>query len=359
MTAPALGFPGSRELAGLWDLLTPHQPHALWVGHLFLHHVEAPVLVHRTEGLDPLAAAVLRTLDLLGAADLDQRDRRLSLGMPLLRRLLDDLTAAGLAEPAPAGRWRASAAGRAAAQAGVHTRVTTEHRVFHFVEPIAPGACPFLNLAPSACRPHTAGAEWAFSANVLRACLARPPDWKDRHGFPHDVDELVPFHLNGTPAEAWARVIIDCAEALPVAVVAVGERRLGFALQPRQWSLAAPEPVFAFSSAHAAAEALGDLLAEPPPEAWRAAWRAWCRQRGLSASDADLCRLDLQDNRLMITPPALMLPRLRAVIGRHFEQAVWLLAGDRPVRRAVQGVIVAGAEPPPAPKARRRPGPGV
>src|SRR5262245_52314235 len=45
MTVSSPSLPSSRELADLWPHFHPWQPHALWLGQLLLHRIEAPFIV--------------------------------------------------------------------------------------------------------------------------------------------------------------------------------------------------------------------------------------------------------------------------------------------------------------------------
>ena len=53
-----------------------------------------------------------------------------------------------------------------------------------------------------------------------------------------------------------------------------GEEVLGFATNPESWTLVSPEPAFTIHSDWQ--RVLPELKADPPLEAWRLAWQAWC-----------------------------------------------------------------------------------
>src|SRR5690242_5192064 len=102
MTAPSsLAFPGSRTLAGWWRQLAPLAPQAVWVGHLFLHRVEALVAAVSAQ---PLAALDRFVLQAVAAEDavaaqpaagnfLKRLDTRLHLGEGFLQQALRGLAA--------------------------------------------------------------------------------------------------------------------------------------------------------------------------------------------------------------------------------------------------------------------------
>src|SRR5262249_49616019 len=108
MTAPSsLAFPGSRTLAGWWRQLVPLGPQALWVGHLFLHRVEALVASISSQSLQALDRFVLQAVaaenvaSAQPAADdfLRRLDTRLHLGEGFLRQALRGLADEGLVGP--------------------------------------------------------------------------------------------------------------------------------------------------------------------------------------------------------------------------------------------------------------------
>src|SRR6516164_196200 len=105
VAAPLL-FPGSRTLSGWWRQLAAWQPHALWIGHLLLHRVEALVRVTQPRRADPFMQLVLPALRLDEANDaphtlampqrLERIQSRLHLERPLLAQVLRRLESEGL-----------------------------------------------------------------------------------------------------------------------------------------------------------------------------------------------------------------------------------------------------------------------
>jgi hypothetical protein len=323
----------------LWSQLTPFQPQSLWVGYLFLHHVEVPVLVRRLETLDPLAHVALHTLPLSPVMTLDQLGRRLPVGQPLLRRVLADLTARGLAEAAGVAQWRVTAQGQHVARTGQREYDVFQRRGFYFVDQLAGRPPAFLALDQAPGRPWDAPAAWSFSPAVLRDHLARSPEWKERHRFPPEVRHALTLDEAWPGTEPWQRVLLDRAEQLAVAL-AGGAAWQGFALDPATWELTRTGPVFQWDSPQTAAEVLGDGLDEPGPDAWRAAWHAWCRARNISATEVAACRLVRHGTSLQVIAPAVLWERLRLPAGQVPPAEGWLLAGDGLLRCAARLEVI-------------------
>src|SRR3954452_6774163 len=123
MTAPApLAFPGSRSLAGWWRQLAPVQPRGLWIGHLFLHRIEALVSLVRPCRADPFQQLILKALALTAGETAAQLEQRLHLGRPILGRVLTGLQKEGLVRSSPDSPWRLTPAGRQALEHGEYPR---------------------------------------------------------------------------------------------------------------------------------------------------------------------------------------------------------------------------------------------
>jgi hypothetical protein len=349
--ASSLAFPGSRTLAGWWRQLVPLGPQALWVGHLFLHHVEALVAAVRSHPLDPLHRFILQAL----AAEqtgtpflppfLQRLDARLHLGSPLLRQLLRALATAGLAEPGAGDAWAVTALGREALARGEYALTGQERRVFHFVESAGgAGAGPhFLYLNGHAGVPWPVGDDWGFDVSVLRACVRQPEEWKQRHGFPQDVCEILDQLAQAAPA--WERVIVDRPERLPVALVRTGPPEheaelLGFPVRQEGWALQVHHPVFAVREDGLAPFA--DLESHPLEQACRQAWRAWCQPRGLPADEVEACALRPAGVRLHVAAPAPLVERLRVARSDALKGEAWLLIGEGLLRAAAVLEVTAG-----------------
>ncbi len=350
MTAAApLAFPGGPALATWWRQLAPHRPRQLWAGHLLLHGVEALVATRHPARLTPFDGLVLQALALPHArptpdgTTLAEAEAALHLGRQALRQVLRRLQSEGLAREEPAaGAWALTAAGRRALAGEVSWRSAEERRVFYFVEGGQPGRPPeYLSLRDAPLHPWPGPQAQAFDAGWLRACVARPPEWKRARGFPEDVQEVLPPpNGEGDPA-AWQRVILDRPARLAAALVRAGDggdRLLGFPTRPEAGALLSTEPVFTLGGDWP--EVFPALAEEVPAEAWRPAWREWCRSQNLTPSDAAACALERAGYRLRVLAPGRLVARLRSMRSEALAGEAWLLAGDGLLRPAAQVEVV-------------------
>jgi hypothetical protein len=382
MTGPSsLAFPGSRKLAGWWRQLAPFEPQAFWVGHLVLHQVEALVRLTRTSPLDPFSLLVLKALGLtapgpsgrpLSAPEvLEQLNDRLHLGRQVLRRVLAGMEAEGLVQTDPAGSWSVSSLGHHALKHREFPRPVHERRTFHFVDRgeggAAPGSAHFLAVHNSSGIPWPAADGSTFDIRALQACLVQPVEWKQKHGFPLDVQEILSFPPeeeranrgqgadypgagnsalpSGSEPSPWQRVILDRPEwLLAVLVSAAGPdgrpQLVGLPVRQEGWVLQAGAPLFTLRESWQ--EIFPELGEEPSEETWRLAWRAWCEQRALPAAEAAACSVERQGERLRLTAPGALVERLRAARSDVLKGETWLLAGEGRIRPAALVELVTG-----------------
>src|SRR5262249_18762782 len=165
MTAsPPLAFPGSRILAGWWTHLARIRPRALWVGHLLLHRVEAPVCLQKSSPVDSLSHFILKALTLAPGNTIEELERRLQLGRPLLWQGLRSLENEKLVQAGAGPTWSLAPLGHQAATNGTYPRPTEQRLSFHFVETGQPDRpLHFLKLSIPAtlpCWPYVD--EWRF-----------------------------------------------------------------------------------------------------------------------------------------------------------------------------------------------------
>lgn len=333
---PPLVFPTSRVLAGWWRQLSPLRPRCLWIGHLLLHRVEALAGVAHSVPLDPLDSLLLKALAVAPEATARGVDTCLHLGVQVVHRALHGLASQGLAEAGKPGEWSLPPRGRQALEQGTYTRYRHERRVFHFLDSGRPGEPPrFLNLDTHETVAWPAADDWSFPVHCLLACVGQSAEWKQRHGFPLDVQEILgaeaPTTASAGQPAASQRVILDSPEHLLVALVLVpaetaGERLLCFAIRQDGWVLHTHQPAFTLESHWH--EVFPELTEEPSPDAWRQAWLAWCQPRGLPALEAGVCTLERQGLHLRVTAPKRLVERLRAARGDAMKAEAWLLAGS-------------------------------
>jgi hypothetical protein len=167
----------------------------------------------------------------------------------------------------------------------------------------------------------------------LRTCIRQSSAWKERHGFPADVVELLTGAV-GAAVDRWEEVLVAYPQRLFAAVARTRKESgqtylVAWTAQTRNWELQASQPAFVIPQ-----EPEGWF---PPPrceESWRHAFVEWCQQRQLTA-EPEHCRLLVEGQRLLVTGPGLVVDRLRG--GKAAAKGeTWLLAGDGTVRAAAR-----------------------
>jgi hypothetical protein len=325
--AHSFPWPGSRVLAGWWPILQRWSPRALWLHHLLLHHLDAPMAVAHSPALDNLHRLLLESL--VPGSEVGALAASLSLDAALLTRLLAELRSAGLVQEHDR-RWALTDGGLQAVSSSQGAGTIQERRTFYFTQGDArhPGV-RFLPLDRPGGAAWTEQLEgWHFDLQALQDCLGRDPAWKQSHGFPADVHSLA------GGGEAWQRVVLDRAESLLLACLVTEEqdRLLGFSVQPAGWQLHGERAVLVLGSTWG--EALPELAESVSLEEWREAWRAWGQPRGLPPGEIEACHLEPHGVRLRVQAPRPLVERLRGARSDALKGEAWLLAGSGPRTRS-------------------------
>jgi hypothetical protein len=338
----SLVFPSSRVLAGWWQQLAPLSPLRIWIAHLRLHRIEAPVGVAQFEPLDRFTMLLLGAVGLLPRNSLTDLERKLCLGQAIVLRLLRGLGERGLALANDSGEWALTPAGRRALADGCHDGLTLTRRVLHFVDNADCNAAPhFLKLGDSDCLACEVPALWQFPRSVLEAALRQSPAWKSQHGFPMDIHEVPgasPDSASNTAAMAdWRHIVIDRPGALLAACVLTGaagnqEALCGYAIRPESWTLRHNTPVLRLGPEWRSV--LPGLARAVGPEVWNEAWTAWCHARGVSLPEPT-ARLERLDVRLRVPADKALIERLRP-----FRGEAWLLSTEGAIREAARVELV-------------------
>jgi hypothetical protein len=344
-SASSLAYPGSRILAGWWRQLHAHRPSALWVGHLFVHRVEALVESADVQPLDPLALHVLHAVAVDAPESLPQLQvserlpGRLHLPASAVHQILLQLQGRRLVERCERGCWCLSERGQAVLAGGSDRAARRERRAFAFVEELTPAgrrhAAPrFAPLGECPAVPWAVNDAHHFDVGLLTQCLAADRTWKERSGFPFGPTRLV---LPGDEAtadradEAWQQIIIDRPERVAICFVSGPDQSLrGFAAHAENWRLEDKAPVLQLPAG--SSDVVGELSV--PPSAWEEAWRLWCRQRNLPLSEAEACQLRFDGIHLHISAPETFAQRLRQAKNDPLRDEAGLLAGDGYLRAA-------------------------
>jgi hypothetical protein len=348
--ASSLIYPGGRTLAGWWRQLAPLQPVGLWIGYAFLHRVEAAVVRHVEQPIDPFAHLVLQALALeeTGAANhvpgvpSSRVQERLHLPVAMVQRVLATLSDDGLLTRPAAERWQLSERGREALVKQTFPVRQQARGVFPFLERVDAagqrvGAPQFLPIAECAGTPWQVDEGHRFDMALLQTCLTQSAEWKRSVAFPLDVEALA----EDGSLEAWQQVVVDRPERVMLALVLVnaqGTREVqGFAAKVDGWTLFDRAPVLRVPAP--AAALWPEQANEPPMTVWQDAWRNWCRQRQLPTNEVEVCALKHIAPRLEVQAPPRLVQRLQAAKSDLFKGEAWLLVGDGFLRTAVQLTI--------------------
>ena len=239
-----------------------------------------------------------------------------------------------------------TALGQAALEKGQYPKLLWQRREFVFGEQLLPDG---QRLQPPHFVPLTggSGAAWQpdkgtrFDLAWLRQCPAQPGAWKERFGFPGDVQSIADPAANeahGSPP-AWQRVSVDRPERLLIALIAVGpgpqgERLLAFSARQEGWELRGDRLIMDLPGP----ARLGSPALCPATDAapWTRIWQAWCRTRNLPAAEVQECVLKPNGYRLTIHVPDSLHRRLATAKSDLLTGNSWLLSDEGYIRSAVQ-----------------------
>jgi hypothetical protein len=321
----SVAFPGGRTLAAWWRQLAGYHPEALWVGYLAFHRLEALVCAVRPQRLPHFELLVLKALASAATPAIADAARRLQLDPGLLQRVLRHLQGEGLLNRSQG----ISDLGRQALEVGEYLRPRRERRVLYFWHGdwTMPPSSRFVPL------PHPDKIAWLlapetpFAVKDLHCCLRQSPEWKQRHGFPPDIRDLL-AEPPGDPVKTWDQVMLAtplrCFAALARTCGADSAILAAWAVNTRNWEMQANHPAFVVPD-----EPPGWFPPPCPESAWRRAFVEWCLQRQVPEEDAGRCNLTVRQDRLFVEVPGDLHERLRGGRGE-----AWLLAGDGAVRPA-------------------------
>jgi hypothetical protein len=343
-------------LAGWWRQLASHKPQRLWFIDWLVHRFEVLSRCRRTEALHPLQLLILEGIRLDSAGEAANSHsriatakktgystnslqptsstaieiaRRLGLDNGVVSGLLLEAVRNGLAEASFEGGCALTEAGRAALASGHCTRVNFERRAFY----VGNEPATFLPLTRHG---HATSISEMPPAplEVLRACVDRPLEWKEKVGFPSEVVSIMDMSTTLPPnTEYWMRIPVDHPERLLAAMIRTTDGRvLAFPVRTEDWTLRL-EPVMNLSS-DGSVELLPHL--SHSVEDWRRPWSNWCRTiRGISAAEAESATLEVADHRLLVKAPQLA-DRLRLARSELSRGEAWLLSGGSQTREALQ-----------------------
>lgn len=342
-----LTLPGNRAIANWQKSLRRYRPTALWLRHFVLHRVEALVNVSDFPPLRQLDRLVLEAFaDVESSHDQDSSSTlrrcladRLHLDPVLIDRMLAQFQSSGLIQK-QGERWRLTDQGQSCVNQGQFPGVLQQRRTFYFEQSPDNGSLRYLSLHRPATSPWKETESWSFDIANLEHCIAESRSWKQKHGFPLEVQSLCkPEGGNAPPTpEEWSRIIVDRPEQalLLLALTEKGEL-LGWGAQPQGWKLRVDHTAIRLSNWK---ELFPELEQEPEPEDWEQAWLKWGMDHQLPRKELEECRMQPKGRQLHIAPPSALFGMIRRSQGGILKGELWLAAGQSSTRKLAQVKIV-------------------
>lgn len=359
--APPVPFPGSRVLAGWWLSLSSFQPVKLWIGHFLFHTLEVPIHVKGSSALARFPRLILQGI----ALSPDRTNLGLALFLSLEPGLLIHnvrfLESRKLIELDETGSWQLTALGKQANAEGSYSSLYRSRGQFTFLEPDEGSVPIFVPPLRNAGQESTEGINQRFDLSLVNACLHQDDEWKNQHGFPVEIADLVPpfpgpsDRANGLPLnysapdasahrlEDWQRIGAKGGSRHHVLLVSSrgpneSDMLTGFEVNHHQWTFEVGHPLFRLTTAPAGV--FRNLLDEPPLDSWTLAWREWGRQRGLPQADVQQGSCERTGHRLKVRVSRRIMDQLRHQRSDAMKGEAWLLAGTDVVRSIAQLEII-------------------
>jgi hypothetical protein len=318
----ALTFPASHDISRVGRELSLHPPQTLWIGYLYLHHVEAPVIRRVAAEVDPIACSVLRAVQLAPPVTTVDLNRYLGLGLSFVGLMLEDLRRQDLVERAGSHGWQLTASG-ARAQAGASVEHACATRCsFYFLARVGSSDPEFVPLPRGVAVPVAEPESgWIFAPETLVRCIDRDNSWKETRGFPLDI-------LGVQRGASFQELILDRAEALRVAITQDAVAQQLIALDPHWRQL--PRPLLPTTSLDFT---VGTEVGLQDNTSALSAWRAWARRRGVTDREAAACGVRIDGTVLHLAATDAVRRNLRRL---SLDEEGWLLLGEGLLRRAVR-----------------------
>ncbi len=336
--AASLISPGSKTLAGWWRQLATLKPHGLWVGYAYVHRIEAPVEVVRSQPVDPLVLLILQALDIAPA---DELDRWLCMPAAVLGGMLLAIQREGMIERIDSNRWMITERGRTAMANRCVPIRSTERQHFSFMERLdnagnRSGPPIFLPIAECPRTNWLVDDAHRFDAGALQACINEPSAWKDLRGFSREIERLGCDAGDGE----WRHVIVDRPERVLLTLVTTADELLAFGVKADGWQLNERTPALRLPLA--VLSDFTDLVTEPAESVWRDAWRTWSKQRNLPANEIEACAVTFAAPRIEIVAPPRLVQRLQAANSDLLKGEGWLIVGEGFIRAVAPMVLKTG-----------------
>lgn len=195
----------------------------IFLTRCYIHAIEACVSVSRRESIDELEYFVLKSIDILGCADIERVNSLLHIGRQIIRQIIVKLNKDKLLSTTTDIFFEVTALGRKVLEEGVMIKLEKIRQIFHFID----GGNEFLRIKEHSrfltdLGPHETAAGWNFNLESLQKCLNETDNWKKQRQFSTDIHELIMPCVENAAVEDIAKenaVIIDKAQSVNCAIL--------------------------------------------------------------------------------------------------------------------------------------------
>ncbi len=216
--------PTNKVKEKIWARLSQNEcDFVIFLTRCYIHAIEACVSVSRRESIDELEYFVLKSIDILGGADIEKVNSLLHIGRQIIQQIILKLNKNELLSTTTDDFFEVTALGRKVLEEGVMIKLEKRRQIFHFID----GSNEFLRIREHGrfltdLGPHETAAGWNFNLESLQKCLNETDDWKKQRQFPTDIHELIMSCEANTAVEDITResaLIVDKAQSVNCAIL--------------------------------------------------------------------------------------------------------------------------------------------
>jgi hypothetical protein len=189
--------PTNEAKEKLWARLSQNEfDFVIFLTRCHIHAIEACVSVSRRESIDEVEYFVLKSIDILGGADIEKVNSLLHIGRQNIHQIILKLNKDELLSTTTDDFFEVTFLGRKVLEEDVMIKLEKRRQIFHFID----GSNEFLRIKEHSrfltdLRPHETAAGWNFDVESLQKCISETNDWKQQRQFPADINELIPPRL--------------------------------------------------------------------------------------------------------------------------------------------------------------------
>lgn len=190
----------------------------------YLHTVEACIAVSVQEQMNEFEFFVLKAINILGSADIENINGMLHIGRQLIQQITIKLCNSKLLSEGTDGNFEMTPLGKTVLDTGQMLKMERKRYIFHFID----GSNEFVRINNSTKKylielnPNETPENWSFDIETLQKCINETNDWKQQRQFLTDIKELIRPELKNTTTEegdAESSIIIDKAQLINCAIL--------------------------------------------------------------------------------------------------------------------------------------------